>query len=75
VHYRGYQFDQIITTAKRLIPQLRKRVGLVVLLAHSGFERDPQSSTEYPGQTPGEKAVWALAEQVPGIDVILWGHG
>jgi 2',3'-cyclic-nucleotide 2'-phosphodiesterase/3'-nucleotidase len=73
-HYRGYQFEQIVESAKRLVPTVRKQVDLLVVIAHSGLERDPQSGEAPADQIPGENAMWALAEQVPGIDVILYGH-
>ncbi|MGH9793140.1 MAG: bifunctional metallophosphatase/5'-nucleotidase [Candidatus Acidiferrales bacterium] len=74
-HYRGYAFHSIVETAKRVIPEVRKQVDLLVVIAHSGLERDAQTGESREGdQIPGENAIWALAEQVPGIDVILYGH-
>jgi len=74
-HYRGYQFEQIVDAARRVIPKVRKQVDLVVVIAHSGLERDPDTGEPpYPEQIPGENAIYPLAEQVPGIDVILFGH-
>ncbi len=74
-NYRGYQFEQIVEAARRVIPEVRRQVDLVVVIAHSGLERDPQTGEPInPDQVPGENAMAALAEQVPGIDVILFGH-
>ncbi len=74
-HYRGYQFEQIVDTAKRLIPNVRKQADLVVVIAHSGLGPDPDSGTRAStDEIPGENAMVDLAEQVPGIDVILFGH-
>lgn len=74
-HYRGYSFHSIVETAKRVIPEVRKQVDLLVVIAHSGLERDPQTGeAREADQIPGENAIWALAEQVPGIDLILYGH-
>ncbi len=74
-HYRGYAFKPIVETAQQVIPEVRKKVDLLVVIAHSGLERDPQTGdTRGIDQIQGENAVWALAEQVPGIDVILYGH-
>lgn len=74
-HYRGYRFEQIVEAAKRVIPRVRRQADLVVVIAHSGLERDPETGrVASPDQIPGENAIWALAEQVPGIDVILFGH-
>jgi 2',3'-cyclic-nucleotide 2'-phosphodiesterase/3'-nucleotidase len=44
----------------------------VVVLAHTGFERDPESGQ--PDGTGYENFAWRLSS-VPGIDVLLVGHG
>ena len=74
-HYRGYQFEPIVEAARRVIPEVRKQVDLLVVLAHSGLGRNPETGQpDWPDQLEGENAVWDLAEQVPGIDVIFFGH-
>lgn len=74
-HYRGYTFKPIVETAKRVIPEVREKVDLLVVIAHSGLERDPQTGeSRGVDQIQGENAILGLAEQVPGIDVILYGH-
>lgn len=74
-HYRGYSFQQIVEATRRVIPEVRKQVDLLVVIAHSGLERDPQTGDSRGiDQIPGENAIWAMAEEVPGIDVILYGH-
>jgi len=74
-HYRGYEFEPIVDAARRVIPEVRKQADLIVVIAHSGLELDPQTGQPfYPDQIPGENAMDALAKQVPGIDVILFGH-
>ena len=74
-HYRGYQFEPIVDAARRVIPEVRKRADLVVVIAHSGLELNRDTGQPfYPDQIPGENAMNALAMQVPGIDVIMFGH-
>ncbi len=74
-NYRGYQFEGIVESAKRVIPEVRKQADLVVVLAHSGLGPDPETRQEIPAdEISGENAVISLAEQVPGIDVIVFGH-
>jgi 2',3'-cyclic-nucleotide 2'-phosphodiesterase / 3'-nucleotidase len=61
------QARDISDTARRLVPELKaKGAQIVVVIAHSGFER---------GETVffGENAVAKLAE-VPGVNAILFGH-
>ncbi len=74
-HYKGYEFEQIVDSAKKVIPEVRKKADLVVVIAHSGLGNDPNSGTPAAvDDISGENAIYALAEQVPGIDVILFGH-
>jgi 2',3'-cyclic-nucleotide 2'-phosphodiesterase/3'-nucleotidase len=73
-HYRGYRFEQIVDAARRVIPLVRRRADLVVVIMHSGLDRDPRTGLASESDIPGENAAWELAEQVPGIDVIFFGH-
>ncbi len=74
-HYRGYEFEPIVDAARRVIPEVRGQADLIVVIAHSGLERNPDTGEPYDAeQMTGENAVYALAAEVPGIDVILFGH-
>ncbi len=78
-HYKGYEFENIVEAAQRVIPEVHKQADLVVVIMHSGLGRDPKSTSgEKPNEgfeeIPGENSALAMAQQVPGIDVIFYGH-
>ena len=54
---RNLEVQDPIATAKALVPQLRKKADIVVLLSHIGL-------------TEGQR----LTLEVPGIDVMIFGH-
>ncbi len=68
-NYAGLAFQDIVTTAKRLVPQLRDRekADVVVVLMHAGLGT-------LPGSEGDENAALRLADQVPGVDAIFSGH-
>ena len=72
-HYRGLRFQPMDEAARRWVPVLREkeRCDLVVVLAHTGFERDLE--TGEPNGRGDEDYGWRLSE-VPGINVLLTGH-
>jgi 2',3'-cyclic-nucleotide 2'-phosphodiesterase / 3'-nucleotidase len=74
-NYNGYEFVPIVEAAKTVIPEVRKQVDLVVVIMHSGLDRNPETGVA-PAYAPTdvENAAWELAEQEPGIDVIFFGH-
>ncbi len=74
-NYRGYEFEPIVDAARRVIPEVRKQADLVVVIAHSGLGRGPDAGNSVSeDEISGENAIVALAEEVPDIDVILFGH-
>ncbi len=72
-NHSGLVFEPMDSAARRWVPVLRdqERCDVVVVLAHTGFERDPD--TGEPDGTEHENFVWRLTE-VPGIDLLLTGH-
>lgn len=72
-NYRGLRFQAMDEAARRWVPVLRETQGcdLVVVLAHTGFEVDPENGS--PNGTEHENFVSRLSD-VPGIDLLLTGH-
>ena len=72
-HYRGLRFEPMDEAARHWVPILRKQehCDLVVVIAHTGFERDLTTGKSNGSEV--ENFAWRLSE-VPGIDVLLTGH-
>jgi len=70
----GLKFLDSVETARRFVPELRgrERCDVVIVLTHQGFERDPETGAPRGGS--GENQAYALATEVPGIDLVLTGH-
>ena len=61
----------VVESAARWVPVMRRRgVDVVVVSVHAG----DSGLSSYGSDLPVENASALLAEQVPGIDVILFGH-
>lgn len=68
-HVAGLAFQDIVSAARKLVPWLREkeRADVVVALLHSGLG-------QLPGREGDENAALRLADQVPGLDLVLAGH-
>ncbi|HJU82606.1 MAG TPA: bifunctional UDP-sugar hydrolase/5'-nucleotidase [Holophagaceae bacterium] len=68
-NYANLAFEDIVATAKTVIPALRQKdkVDVVIVAMHSGLG-------DLKGRAGDENAALRLAEEVPGIDAILTGH-
>jgi 2',3'-cyclic-nucleotide 2'-phosphodiesterase/3'-nucleotidase len=61
----------VVETAKAWVPRMRRDgVDVVVVSVHAG----DSGLSSYSGDIPVENAAAMLAEQVPGIDAVLFGH-
>ena len=68
-NYAGMAFQDIVESARALIPRLREKekADVIIITMHSGLGT-------LPGQADDENCALRLADQVPGIDLILTGH-
>lgn len=75
-NYAGLEFRPLVSEAKKWVEVLRGRehVDAVVVTLHGGVEVDLATGRRAPGDFEGENAALALAQQVPGIDVLFLGH-
>lgn len=75
-YYSKIELREPVSEAKKWTAVLRERehVDLVVVAMHMGLEADLRTGEKFPGQMPNENAALAIAENVPGIDVILMGN-
>ncbi|GHJ42711.1 multifunctional 2',3'-cyclic-nucleotide 2'-phosphodiesterase/5'-nucleotidase/3'-nucleotidase [Catellatospora sp. TT07R-123] len=65
------RFEDMIATAAKYVPIMRERGADIVLIsAHGGDSGVSSYGTELPNENPTA----LIAQQVPGIDAILFGH-
>ncbi|MGS2619975.1 bifunctional metallophosphatase/5'-nucleotidase [Micromonospora sp. LZ34] len=64
-------FPDMVETAQKWVPIMRERgADLVIVSAHGG----DSGTSSYGPELPNENPCTIIAEQVPGIDAILFGH-
>jgi 2',3'-cyclic-nucleotide 2'-phosphodiesterase / 3'-nucleotidase len=68
-NYKGYVFEPGLTAITRAVADLKSKhtPDVIVLIAHAGLGGDL-------GDLAGENMVRSIAERVPGIDAIVFGH-
>ncbi|MFG1888832.1 bifunctional metallophosphatase/5'-nucleotidase [Micromonospora sp. NPDC049051] len=65
------RFDDMIATAARYVPIMRARGADIVLISAHGGD---SGTSSYGPELPIENPTALIAQQVPGIDAILFGH-
>ena len=75
-NYAGLEFREPLSEAKKWVPilRLKERADVVVIAMHMGIEEDLRTGEYNPGQVANENRAIAIANQVPGIDLIFMGH-
>ena len=69
----AYRFTSPVDAVREALAKLRRdeRPDIVVVAAHSGLGRNPQTGA---AEEPSENVVYQLAEQMPDLDAIVFGH-
>ncbi|MCX7894789.1 MAG: bifunctional metallophosphatase/5'-nucleotidase [Thermoanaerobaculum sp.] len=70
-HWQPLVFSSPVEAAQRVIQRLRAQVDVLIVVAHTGFERDLSSGR--PNDSEEENFAWRLA-QLKGVDPLLTGH-
>lgn len=65
--YAGLRFLDPVETARAWVPRLRADADLVIVAIHAGLG-------QLPGQVGDSDCALRLANEVPGIDLLLTGH-
>lgn len=71
-----YQFISALDAAKEWVKYAHetRKADVVIIAAHLGLERGLDDATPFPSQLAGENQVYEIAQKVPGIDGIVFGH-
>ncbi|GAB3979162.1 bifunctional metallophosphatase/5'-nucleotidase [Plantactinospora veratri] len=71
-HVEGrLRFEDMVATAAKWVPVMRQRGADIVLISAHGGD---SGTSSYGPELPNENPCTTIAEQVPGIDAILFGH-
>ena len=75
-NYAGLEFHEPVSEARKWVAVLRdqEKVDVVAIAMHMGLGEDLRTGEVNPGQVPHENEAIAIAQQVPGVDVIFMGH-
>jgi 2',3'-cyclic-nucleotide 2'-phosphodiesterase / 3'-nucleotidase len=75
-NYADLEFREPVSEAKKWVPVLRQKesADVVIIAMHMGLEQDMRTGEINPGQVTNENRAIAIAQQVPGVDLIFMGH-
>lgn len=74
-NYRGLRWRSGIEAARAQVAELRakERPDIVIVAGHTGLDRDLKTGMVHAGDSE-ENMIYEIAEQVPGIDGVVFGH-
>ncbi len=75
-NYKGYRWIGGPEAVRQALDEMRKstKPDVVVVIAHAGLDRDMATGQIKTGEAAGENMIYQIATEVPGIDVIFFGH-
>ena len=65
------EFRDMVSTAAKWVPEMRRRGADIVLISAHGGD---SGTSSYGPELPNENPAALIAQNVPGIDAILFGH-
>lgn len=72
-HIKGLKFVSAYDQIKKLAPQLKKKVDVLAVIYHGGFESDLLTGENTEPHT-GENEGYKILTEIPEVDVFLTGH-
>ena len=75
-NYKGYRWIGGPEAVRQALEEMRTttKPDVVVVIAHAGLDRDMATGQITTGEAAGENMIYQIATEVPGIDVIFFGH-
>lgn len=74
-NYLGFRWEDQVTAAQRTLAELApKQPDVTILAVHGGLGRDLKTGRAMGGELPNDNRVLDLAEALPQVDLILYGH-
>ncbi|MFT8434269.1 MAG: bifunctional UDP-sugar hydrolase/5'-nucleotidase [Lentilactobacillus diolivorans] len=67
-----FNLESELDACNRYIPELRKKVDILVVVYHGGFERDHTGN--WNDINPGENRGYDILKNIKGIDALISGH-
>jgi 2',3'-cyclic-nucleotide 2'-phosphodiesterase/3'-nucleotidase len=75
-HYKGYRFEDGVQAAAEAVAEVKRteHPDLILVAAHAGLGRGSDVEHRSSSAMPPENMIDSVAEQVSGLDGIIFGH-